>query len=199
MKKATTYREIAESLRRKRTRLNHTYSPEGVWFRASLGVDLKSRKVEAIEVLFKYYDSCVDTGEAGYCIVRVGGVEFRHWPYNREDWTRAPWESQTHLEEDGVTAAEVSALIDARIEIPDKLLVDVVDFLMSELVTKKVALECFKAKAEELDASYYFNENTGDIFLLALSDKTANLKKVSPKTALEVVWDILPLTCVGAC
>lgn len=200
MKKATTYNEIAASLRKLRKPLVLSYSADGVWFRAEFGVDAKTGKVEEILVTFKYYADSVDTGEAGYCKVRIRGIEFRHWPYNRVDWNGSSWECRADLEEDGVTAAEVSKLINQHIELPDELLVQTVDFQVSELVTKKVALDCFKAKAAELSASYYLNEATGDVYLFGSPDKVdCKLKKVTPKAALEVLWDLLPLTCAGAC
>lgn len=201
MRNAPTYYDIANRSRRTRKPLGLKYSPQGVWYKAELNVDELSGKVKEIDVVFKYYAESVDTGEAEYCYVRIGGIEFRHWPYNREEWHLSSWECQSSLEEDGATALEVSDFIDQRIDVPDEILVQVVDSSISKLVAKKVALDSFKAKAKEHVASFYLKEKSNAVYLLGAGSEKINnkLKKVTPKTALDVVWSTIPVECTGAC
>lgn len=200
MRNAPTYYDIANRLRRTRKPLGLKYSPQGVWYKAELNVDELSGKVKEIDVVFKYYAESVDAGEAGYCYVRIGGIEFRHWPYNREEWHLSSWECQSSLEEDGATALEVSDFIDQRIDVPDEILVQFVDCSISKLVTKKIALDSFKAKSEELEASFFLDEKEGEAYLLGAGSKIDNnLKKVTPKVALEFLWNTIPIECADAC
>lgn len=202
-KKLPTNRQIEETLKRLKKPLEMKYSAEGVWFRANPFTDSDGR-VTAFGVTFKYYSDCVDTGEAGYCYVRINGIEFRHWPYYKSDWNAQDsegWKCQSELEDDGVTDEELSALIDEHVVIPEKIVVDQVEFQMASVMSMEAMAECLLESSEWGQGDYYRDEEKTAVYQIEdpSEAKERGLIKVTPMQAAKMLYGNVELECQGAC